>query len=476
MRALYLAGLSGALAASLLFVQCVGDDPVTSTGGPPDTKDGSTDPDGSTGLDGASTDASDGGGPVLPLLTNAVQVAAGGSHTCALTADGDVLCWGSNEFSQLGRSDIAGSSKPVKVDLGGSKAKEVASGGFHSCARMVDSSLRCWGRNERGQLGRNGSAVTGAVGSVVGPDGGGVFSGLAQVSLGSEHTCAVMTADGGTPSFPATAPGELYCWGSNVFREVGVETNSSPLLIPARRTTNIVSGYGIHAGTSFTCARAIIPVGIGADVAPLCWGIATEGQLGTDAGSFTVTPTSPDDPPGYAYIPLKELMAVGRAHACVRAPQSGGQAFFCWGANNKGQQGVADVGIQRPNTPMPDVNAVNVTVLAAGGDVTCVIETGKVRCVGSSASGQLGNGTIDTAPHPAFADAILDPTASSLSIGGDHVCAVLGQSQGKPGPVACWGSNAKGQLGDGLDLMKGYADPMPQLNFIRTKPVRVLAP
>ncbi len=285
----------------------------------------------------------------------------------------------------------------------------------------------------------------------------------------------MQTADGGTPSFPATGPGDLFCWGSNTFREVGVDTNSLPQLRPIKRTISPVQGYGLQAGSSFTCAKAAVPVGGSTDVSPLCWGIATEGQLGTDAGTFAVDPTFPDDPPGRPYISLRELMAVGRAHVCVRTPETTGQAFYCWGANNKGQQGLA-VGIKRPVLPMPNVDAVNVSVIAAGGDVTCVIETGKVRCVGSSASGQLGNGTIDTSPHPTFTDATLDPTASALSVGGDHVCAVLGQSQGKPGPVACWGSNGKGQLGDGLDLATGYSDQGADLKFTRTKPVRVLAP
>jgi hypothetical protein len=477
MRAIYFIGLTGTLAASLLFLQCVGDDPVSTTGSPTDDGGPSTEGgDGSITLgEGGSADSGDGASP-LPPLTNAVQVGAGGSHTCALTTTGDVLCWGSNEFGQLGRSDIAGSSKPVKIDLGGAKAAEVAAGGFHSCARMVDGSLRCWGRNERGQLGNNALAATGPVGPVVGPDGGGALARLARLSLGSEHTCAVQTADGGAPAFPTTNPGEFYCWGSNTFREVGVETASAPQRFPIKRTVNAVSGYNIQAGGSFTCAETLVPVGVSLDVTPSCWGIASEGQLGTDAGAFAVSPTAPDDPPGLPYIQVKELMAVGRAHVCVRGPQNAGQVFYCWGANNKGQQGLPDVALKRPDLPLPGVDALNVTVLAAGGDVTCVIESGKVRCVGNNATGQLGNGTIDMSPHPTVTDATLDPTASALSVGGDHVCAVLGQSQGKPGPVMCWGSNSKGQLGDGLDLTTGYTDQGADLKFIRTKPVKVVAP
>src|SRR6266436_3846546 len=88
-------------------------------------------------------------------------VAAGGLHTCMRLPDGTVQCWGRNNFGQLGNGDgnfnnIA--SVPVAVvGMGGAghltNALAVAARGYHSCALLGDGTVRCWGRNADGQLG-----------------------------------------------------------------------------------------------------------------------------------------------------------------------------------------------------------------------------------------------------------------------------------------------------------------------------------
>lgn len=105
---------------------------------------------------------------ILPVQVNgfgptsaiANAISAGGDHSCALTGDDKVWCWGKNTYGQLGRgsSGLAGHI-PVAVS-GINTAIAVGSGEFHSCALLSDRSVRCWGRNQHGQLGVAGPAMS----------------------------------------------------------------------------------------------------------------------------------------------------------------------------------------------------------------------------------------------------------------------------------------------------------------------------
>src|SRR5205809_833745 len=91
-------------------------------------------------------------------------VAAGGSHTCMRLPDGTVQCWGRNDAGQLGDGDVAdpatgppGSSTPVQVS-GITGAAAVIAGGYHTCALFADGTAWCWGRSDDGQLGNGARA------------------------------------------------------------------------------------------------------------------------------------------------------------------------------------------------------------------------------------------------------------------------------------------------------------------------------
>ena len=87
------------------------------------------------------------------LPVNVVSVSAGGEHTCALTAAGDAWCWGDNSHGQLGRDTIGGSSQTPALVVGGLKFASISAGGAHTCGVTFDHVIYCWGANARGQLG-----------------------------------------------------------------------------------------------------------------------------------------------------------------------------------------------------------------------------------------------------------------------------------------------------------------------------------
>jgi len=85
---------------------------------------------------------------------NAVQAAAAGEeHSCSLHADGSVWCWGGNGYGQLGDGTNAPHSMPAPVQGLPAAATHVSAGQFHTCARLVDGRVACWGRNDEGEIG-----------------------------------------------------------------------------------------------------------------------------------------------------------------------------------------------------------------------------------------------------------------------------------------------------------------------------------
>jgi hypothetical protein len=91
-------------------------------------------------------------------INTAIAVATGSNHTCVLLGDGTVRCWGDNRYGQLGNNVMAPPGAqlfyfptPVQV-VGLTQVMEVVAGGEHTCARLVNRTVKCWGRGSEGQL------------------------------------------------------------------------------------------------------------------------------------------------------------------------------------------------------------------------------------------------------------------------------------------------------------------------------------
>ena len=134
----------------------------------------------------------------------ASAVSGGTFHTCALTTEGGVMCWGWNNGGQLGDGTTFDSTIPIAVKGLGSGVAAVSAGRLHLPAQIESGGLKCWGLNNGGQLGdgTNGRQVEPVAVS-------GLQSGVTAVSAGLVHTCAM------------TSQGDLKCWGVGSSGQLG---------------------------------------------------------------------------------------------------------------------------------------------------------------------------------------------------------------------------------------------------------------
>jgi alpha-tubulin suppressor-like RCC1 family protein len=284
----------------------------------------------------------------------------------------------------------------------------VSSGGYHSCVLLPDRTLRCWGRNNFGQLGDGTFSHSSVLVAVRGLSGA-----VTRVGTGAEFSCALIEN------------GSVQCWGSDFTGQLGDGPNSSISTVPVN-VTGITNASEIALGGFHACATL-------ADRTVRCWGRNADGQLGDGTLVDSTVPV------GVAGLDNVAALTAGGYHTCaVRADGT----VQCWGRNDSGQLGNA--------TNVSSAAPVTVSGLANPADVrggfyfTCaLLQDRTVRCWGQNESGQLGIGTVSSrSTVPVQVNGIANAVA--ISPGGFHACALLAD-----GTVSCWGQNDFGQLGNG---------------------------
>ncbi len=138
-------------------------------------------------------------------ITDATQVFAGHSRTCALRASGGLWCWGQNDYGELGDGTRTTRNTPVRV-VGLDDAVSVTMGSLFTCALRAGGTVVCWGLNTSGELGIGASDAEAHLSpgpAVVG------LSGVVEISAGGSHTCARL------------ATGGVRCWGRNTDAQLG---------------------------------------------------------------------------------------------------------------------------------------------------------------------------------------------------------------------------------------------------------------
>jgi alpha-tubulin suppressor-like RCC1 family protein len=142
--------------------------------------------------------------PAAPLLGSMVVTAltAGGDHTCALLADRTVRCWGKNDAGQLGDGTTNDAQVPVEV-AGLRDVVEIAAGARHTCARLASHNVVCWGDGSHHQL------ANGLTEKSTRPVGVQALLGVEQIACAGDSACARM------------ADGTTRCWGANERGQLG---------------------------------------------------------------------------------------------------------------------------------------------------------------------------------------------------------------------------------------------------------------
>ncbi|NOU34246.1 MAG: hypothetical protein HOO96_40660 [Polyangiaceae bacterium] len=337
----------------------------------------------------------------LPFPT-IVQVAAALDRACVVEVRGSLKCWGRNDVGQLGQGDTAArGDEPNEmgkmlqpVDLGPSaQVLQVALGDRHTCAVLGDRSLKCWGFNATGELGLGDYEVhggkAGEMGTKLAPVNLGAGHTVKEVALGYEHSCAIL--DDGT----------LRCWGFNSRGQLG-----------AGDTRNR-GGVAADMGDSL---KAI--------------------DLG---GGRTV-----------------KHVAAGGEHTCAILDND---ELKCWGSNSSGQLGYGDLnargdaggemgGALKPVDLGPGRKA---RAIGAGTQHTCaLLDDDTVKCWGNAYYGQCGTGDTnnrgDVAGEMGAALKAIElgqgHKAKGIGVGNNHTCVVLDNDE-----LRCFGAGFDGQLG-----------------------------
>ncbi|PRP96103.1 RCC1 domain-containing protein [Enhygromyxa salina] len=285
----------------------------------------------------------------VSINTNVIDVFAGGSHSCALVGAGNVRCWGLNSSGQLGYGNNTSLSIPLTVDLNlGGVVTELAVGRSHNCALLDDGKVRCWGLNNRGQLGYGNTENIGDTetpGSVVPvpilpqglPDG----TLVTQIGLGSEHSCVLYET------------GDALCWGDNFYGQLG-------------------QGDTTTVGDNETLAT-LFPIDLGGDAAKLalgkhhtcalltdggvkCWGRNLYGQLGRGDISHIGDDEAPADVQTIELGGTATWITAGDYHTCAIV---NGHQIRCWGFNDYGQLGYGDTVVRGDDETPAEAGSIN---------------------------------------------------------------------------------------------------------------------
>jgi alpha-tubulin suppressor-like RCC1 family protein len=402
-------------------------------------------------------------------LLGAQAIAAGDDHFCVITTSDTVKCWGRNDYGQLGNNSTTGSSTPVTVSGIMGTPVSIKAGGYTTCVLTSANAVYCWGSNNRGQVGLASADIA------IVPQRVNGFSGLPRtLTVGEKHACVVQTNN------------TVMCWGSNEYGQIDVAgsvSNPNPVLITPNALWSGDVPALASAGNNHTC----ILLALGRII---CYGSNGVGQFGNGgtndipSNALTLLPSS---------VERYRAVYAGGAFTCASAIESQTQvqreSVYCWGANESYQTAVFP-----PPTPYVlnptrasegtsqfDVVPFVASVLSGSDQHACAALPGKTGtyCWGQNNYGQLGINLTNAGPYSAATRVVNIGLASDVAVSDSASCAIVPDvvpGSGRPNIVACWGRNNFGQLGPGSSAPESRVPVMVDLGTVPPTPTPTLMP
>lgn len=314
-----------------------------------------------------------------------VWVSAGVGFACAVTAGGNVLCWGEYRQHEMEGLPAGMLKEPTRMP-GIERALQVAVSPTHACVLLTDGTVRCWGANDRGQCGTTPSPWVSAPTEVSG------LPKAQHVAVGERVTCAV-------------AGEELYCWGDDPWfpykghkpqptlqhkgeiRAVRLAIDQACVIVEDGLWC---MGAGHHLGWRTDAWR---PEGWGP---PLLWGYFTKIAGGK----------------------LTDVMA-GTAHTCALRASGTVQ---CWGNMQTSGPRVEPGYKQSWALDFEIADAKGVDMLGGGEHTTCLVQGGRLKC-------RRGAKALVTPIDERGGE------VRQLSVRDESACALL-----EGGAIWCWGA------------------------------------
>ncbi|MCL2825446.1 MAG: hypothetical protein FWD57_15750, partial [Polyangiaceae bacterium] len=325
-------------------------------------------PKGSPCDEGYGKNACDGSGKCGPVMS----IGVGNDFTCGVTSAGAAKCWGVNDRGQLGNGTKKDSQSPVTVALLGSGVSAVVPFYRRACAITRSGQAWCWGNNEDRQLTSSGS-------DLLSPQL--IWTNVRAIGGSYSATCAI------------TESGSVVCKGAGFqLREKVFDENSDvvalttggledvcallstgtvkcwdKLGIPMERFGLPKDVISISGGLGHTCA-------LGSTGSVRCWGWNDHSQVGSDRGGMINTPINVSGLTG-------GVKGIATLDTATCALMSGG-SVKCWGNAKMGRIGPSYTA--NKSNPV-DVSAVGSgsRAIASGTTHSCVItDTNSVKCWG----------------------------------------------------------------------------------------------
>ena len=394
-----------------------------------------------------------------PMASKAViSISAGGFHTLALTSDGIVYGWGRNNNGQVGDNTTTARTKPVAVSVSGTTMAgktitSVAAGTAYSHAVSTEGLVYSWGYNSNGQLGDNTTNQRNRPASVS----------VTTTPMNGKFITSISAGD--AQSLALASDGTMYSWGDNIAGHLGDGTNTErrrPVAVVAAGTP--MAGKAIASISMQGDEHTIV---LASDGAVYSWGGNSDGQLGngTTTGSYTAVQTS------------FSLLSTPSVPRNIAATSSQGSVILNWTApielygqsitgyslqyRTLGNATWTTVSISGAVTSHTQTGLVNAqkyqvrlaAVTAAGvGNYSSIMLTEPRNMTITSISPNAGppaGGQDVTITGTDFA--LKDKDIIQIASGYSHMLAL-----GADGAMYAWGSNSRGQLGDGTSTQRNY--------------------